>query len=548
MKANRIPVKEKSLLINNLPEFSRFFLDKIHFIFILSLLIFSFFFIRASQFGYFTDEYEQLTAGWFISEGMIPYTDFFSHHAPLPLLIGALPFIFPFAETSILTQRMIVLSLLLVFWVTIFYFSERKWRIITSVFAILSGSMIPVFNLQMHLANTYSTFALIGVLLIIFQYLDSNKTIQFSKICLILILGNFAFWSNISSVLGFLGLLILLVVEQKKQFLELIKTHSIKVLSIIGLSVIFPIFFIIKNSFTEFWWSVFTYNTKYYFPYRLAENDTERTYGPLFRQINQFFSTFIETYLLFLERSRVFIQSILGSRTLLFDASFQQTSKYFQIIFEQYFSFLFSFETILVLLPTMTFLLLLFNKQLKLSITLFFLTAMFWFRDNEVFHFGIIFFLSYIFLLQFIFQKFDQRKKSQLLLAIITILLSTIPLVGMRQRFFYEKRPTIDPAIVLSANEMKKLSNVEDHILIIDEDIIGYYIAQRLPSSPYYFSYPWTVQVDEIENDILMNISARKAKIVKLDTQLSHQFPKLEEELLLHYTKSEHSLELFIRN
>ena len=57
----------------------------IYFISILAILIFSILSISSiwGNYGFFMDTLEHIHASWLVSEGKVPYRDFFEHHNPL---------------------------------------------------------------------------------------------------------------------------------------------------------------------------------------------------------------------------------------------------------------------------------------------------------------------------------------------------------------------------------------------------------------------------------------------------------------------------------
>lgn len=500
------------------------FFHKYGFIFI--VIVYTLLFISSVQYGSFTDEKEQFTAGWFISQGLIPYQDFFSHHGPLPLFFGTIPFVLlGHSVQNFILLRILVFIFQLCCWSVLWKFSDKKYRPLVTSLILLTGVALPVFNLHMTLATSLTTPTLLVVALLTLQHIQTQKP---NIRTIIVVFGAGAFiclWSSIATLIPllFLGILLALFWTKQKLWLKVIKFRKPIIITTL-LQLIFPLFFLLTKSFTDFWWSIFTYNSSYYFPLHLAEDNLEKQYGPLFRQMKQFFTELYEAITITLRAFITLLQSLVGMRHLLLQGEvLTSMSKYLTVVFTE---FLHSFiEIRLLMMIGLLLVTVMLSLKKKLHGFIFFvLVFSFWFRDNELFHLSSVFLITVSGLLYVFFQY---QKKLPKLLIISFLFIFFIPVLELRSKFFQHKESPISLETIHQAEIIHNATQPNDQILLLNNQIIGYALAERLPASKYYFYFPWVYAVPKIEDQANTTIITQQPTLISVSDEFKSEFPSL---------------------
>ena len=203
--------------------------------FLFLLIIYSLFFLITLPYGSFNDEDEQFTAGWFISQGLIPYQDFFSHHGPLPLFLGSIPFLlFGYSILNFLILRFFILIFHLICWSITWRFSHKKYRFFVGMTMVLIGVLLPVFNLHMTLATSIVTITLWLLTFLTFQHIEIEKP-KLKTLIVCFAVGAFiCIWSSIASLipLAFLSFLLIIHWSKKKYWAEVFQQKKLIVVGI----------------------------------------------------------------------------------------------------------------------------------------------------------------------------------------------------------------------------------------------------------------------------------------------------------------------------
>jgi hypothetical protein len=154
-------------------------------------------------------------------------------------------------------------------------FSERmSWSVALTV--VLAGLGIPTFLLQMFLADTLASLALM-VLVSIWVIHFTQKTITAKELFWVSISAIFvSVWSSITTVLS-VGVILLTVLYMLgwngiKKFIGQVRWPTI--LAGVALLVSFPVLYAVTGNWKVFYWAVFEYNNKYYLPFRLTDIET----------------------------------------------------------------------------------------------------------------------------------------------------------------------------------------------------------------------------------------------------------------------------------
>lgn len=351
------------------------------------ILLFALMFLPIIGWGHFGDEHEQATAGYLIWHGLLPYKDFFSHHAPLPLLLSALYKFIPI-NNQVLALRALVAVLQIGAWTWLLSVSQKQFKAVIYLVITLLALALPTFSLQMMLADTLVTTAFALILLTTIQYWWLKQP-NLGTVLRVFLIGSFVMiWSSVASTLLVLlmGLLILAAghQQQKKQVKEQFK----KYLAIwTGLQLIFPGIYLLIGRFREFWWQLVTYNNQYYFPLKLARTQAQRDGGMLFRIVDEFWLMISGELATFFGSLLVLARSVLGSWRLFFDTNSDWVG-YFSLVWREFGQNFASVRFDLSVGIGLIFLWLILRKRWQLAIV-FVLTALAsFFRSSETFHLG----------------------------------------------------------------------------------------------------------------------------------------------------------------
>lgn len=226
---------------------------------ILFLLVFIFFIINTLYVSY-PDEFVNILGGLFIVEGKIPYKDFFDHHLPFAWYFAS--FLLLFAGKSFVLFRVLwaVSMFLLLF--SVGWWIRRNYKEFYYYylgFFVLYPLTAVYFWFHLYLADSLA----ILFFSMIFWFLavqTLTKRVHFKSI----LLCSFLTFCLIFSSLTFLYLALALYLWQ----LYLIWPNKKRILKYIGIAGlpygVYALYLLITNSWYDFYFSNFVYNTKLY--------------------------------------------------------------------------------------------------------------------------------------------------------------------------------------------------------------------------------------------------------------------------------------------
>lgn len=222
--------------------------DKYHkYIIILMIFLFSFLYIfRFRNTNIFGDETDNFTGGWLISQGYMPYRDFFSHHMPLPYFLSSFLIFLGYDNPVMLRIGMIIITL--IFWGIVYYILEEN--IDQKLFlAVMMAYTIttPMFWGYMLLADVLFAQSIFLAYLIYYRKIGS---LDFSRndIVGLYIIFIIAILSTIVSLIP-ITLLVIFYIYKTKRYM-----------TFVPLIVIFLLIF----SIPYIWFFAFKFNMEYY--------------------------------------------------------------------------------------------------------------------------------------------------------------------------------------------------------------------------------------------------------------------------------------------
>ena len=197
------------------------------------------------------DEFEHLHASWLISEGKLPYRDFFEHHHPLLWYVFA-PVVGIFYDNVIIfyivrgiSVIVSVITLIYVYKISLF-FTSKTGGIIAIVLSL--SSIITLYNFhQFRPDNFMNLFFIMGIYYWLLYLKDKqNKSLTISFVCFAV---SVMFLQKISILLMLIEIILLvLIIKKRMQF----KTTIISAIPAIILLILFIGYFVYNDIFYEY--------------------------------------------------------------------------------------------------------------------------------------------------------------------------------------------------------------------------------------------------------------------------------------------------------
>lgn len=513
---------------------------------LLSVLLYTIFSLPFLTLQSFTDEYEHVMSGWFLLHGLLPYKDFFSHHAPLPLFLGVIAYAVP--ADPFLILRLGVLLMQISVWSGLLFLTKKTFHPVLYGLMALTALSIPTFLLQAALTDTIVSFWLLFYSVLIFHFWLYHTPKPNLLLWVYGFISVICFWSTIASILPLLvlGVLTIFVLQNARETPPL-KNGIWPLALTLMIGSFFPIFFFFNSTFRVFWWSVFTYNSRYYYPFRLAQTETELRFGPLFQIGNQFWLLINQSSVVFVQESVRFLQAVIGGRVLLMSLQWPQTWAYYQLITTVY---LHALQPVPIALG-LAFLLCLGSlvglKKIKVSGVFACVCLSFFFRSNEIFHLSPVFFgvagmSSWIAIQSYHSQKWLLGTTS--VLAICLLAQSLVP----TYLSVLQNQPTYMPSSYTSLSQtVKTLSAPQDLIQVLDANMVYYPLTQRLPACRYHYYLPWLHQTPIIRQTMTECLETAQAKVLIIPDNQTAEVQALLPLINQHFEPSSQSNQVFVR-
>lgn len=471
----------------------------------------------AIWFGSFGDEQENIAAGWLMSQGLMPYTDFFFHHTPFPFVVSRL--LFPFAINAYWLFRLMMLLIHLGTWIYLAKrFSQRmSWSVALTV--VLVGLGIPTFLLQMFLADTLASLALV-VLVSIWVIHFTQKTITAKELFWVSILAIFvSVWSSITTVLS-IAVIVLTICSmlgwnEIKKFIGQVKWLNI--LAGVALLVSFPVLYAVTGHWKVFYWAVFEYNNKYYLPFRLTDIETSSHAN--------FILTVFYDYLDFVSKTGGevvtaifnFFLTIKGSfLALVHHKSAEILGQHLSVALDSLHSTMARDESLgVVTLFALVVSYALFHRKWLVPLILLSITLRS--RTNEIFHLS-PFYVGLWFCLSVLLIWALQEKKKKLLVFCSALYITWFMYLSPGYVDHLKKRtPIILPEMQLQAADLRKHSTNSDTLLVLGGNVMYYPLTGLLPATPQIYYHPWFAVAPIMHDEVMSAVMEKKATVILLE-------------------------------
>ena len=503
---------------------------------LVSLLTFSILLAIISFNGSFGDEHENFVAGWFMSKGLMPFRDFFFHHAPLPFFISAI--LTWFSGQTFVVYRVAILIFHIITWAVLLTFTDKKIHTPIVISMIIIALMTPKLASYMFLADTFMAISLVAIIVLYASYVINQKPPSTQLFILITIYSFIGIWSSITMIIPFVIATIIFLLMISPTIKDSNQTMIIRNTAVfVAVHLIFPIYFFITGAFKEFIWSLFQYNNQYYFPLRLAENDTERNLGMLYRIINQFIIYISRQSMIIWDSAWVFTLTIKEVfHEYIFTHSVSLLLQNISVAFKVFYESLLDFQTVgfiaILLIITMSIRkgFVLFFASLVLIITLRP-------RTNGLFHLAPFFYVVVFLSALVMIYSIKTKKILHSLFSFATIILFIVAAIPQYHEQLTFDIPIIDYKYIERAESVTSKSSDGEKLLSLDGNPIIYQLSNRMPASRYTYYYPWFHQVDQIRHEVEQTIIQRQADVVYIKPPVEEFFaPELVQKVDSGYT------------
>lgn len=233
------------------------------------LLVFVLFFVNAFHESY-PDEFDNILGGWYILQGKLPYTGFFTHHGPIPYFLST--FILLFSGQSFVKFRIIYSILLAIYMLlTYFFLRKRLGDTITDIypfFILVLGLFASYYWSHMLLADNIAAFLLFPIYALIFWKIIYRKKINLLDIILISVFSALALYSSLTYTYLYIGIIGFSLFSYIRQFpfklSNLLKHVAVSFSIVLVPHVLFFVYLLLTNSLNNYIYQNFVFNTKYY--------------------------------------------------------------------------------------------------------------------------------------------------------------------------------------------------------------------------------------------------------------------------------------------
>jgi len=490
----------------NKKYFLFYFLSFCFFLFLYSLII------NKQSFG---DEQEVITGGWLLTKGFCLYRDQFVPRGPFLYFLAALIQIC-FGENIFFYRSSLLFFYLMSFMMTTI-FLNKKLKIAAFLTLICLGLGGYVFHGHMFLVDNIIAFCILLNLMLVFEFWE--KKINIWVMIWISFLNFIAINSSLVAVLP-MGILL---------FSFLIKKTFRYFWVLIIPNLFFPLYFLIKKSFQEYFWTLFKFS-HYYFLFRIGEPDEIKLgkFGFFYRVVSNALEHIFLSFKNFFITGFYFLQSCFYFNPLLFYRKvetfgllsfFRRYYHFCWIVIRELFKNTFSLEMIFFFNFILLIVFLLKTRKYFLGFLFFVLIIGLRVRSNEVFHLAPYYLVSFFclnFLLSnFLFSKSFFQKywliKTFSLISMFFLIINTFK--GYRKIVADDSR-IIKKEIESTSQLIEKKTSRDDKILLLTGNPVFYMLADRMPASKYYFYFPYFFKIDKIKEEAEIDIKRNMPKLI----------------------------------
>ena len=458
--------------------------------FLFSLLFFvvTFYLVRSFMTNF--DEMDHISAVYLMSQGQKLYTDIFATHFPFPFYLAyfSSPIWVNVSFAKAITNFHFTLALfyILIFISTFFTLKKSSFRFMFSVWIIFLSLILSLYHGNLFLSETFAGILISAIFWILIpSFIDKQKLNSYSRILLI-IFASLAAWTQPLFVL--LIFIPIFISPPDKRFKTFLLATIINLIPLI--------YFAFSGQLIGFFQQAILFNSNVYsheFPEQVGNNSM------FVQNIFDFFKN--EFYLLthFFTSTQIY-QFILNLTLLIFT-----------------FVILFKAKLIYKILFLILFLSLM-SRQVKVN-------------PGNIFNFGSYPLLLFSFACLLSFFYYFRNKFPKILIGILVL----ICFITVAYDFSPIFKQSLDPAYNYDVfwsyrqrigEDITKLTEANEKILIYPHDPDLYFFSQRLPLDRFTYWYPWYDKVNEYKQERLSALKNNSPAVIYYGGMVYKDNPK----------------------
>lgn len=476
----------------------------------------------SSNFG---DELENFTASWLVFQGLVPYKDFFFHHAPGPYFWAA-PLYWLSSEPWQYFRWLVFFWYLICGTVSWFVVAD-KLKLVVAFIWILVAVSAPFWKIQMYLAESLMTLSLLTIVVSLFSCYW-HKRPKIKVVWLIWIVGGWvAIWSSIVAIPVVLWLGLALTFISGKQ-LKIVRTqlhrHQ-KTVFTFSLLLFFLhggliAYFLFHQTIAQAWWSVVTYNFQYYFPLRLAGTNVGGQMGYLPSTLIDFIEYTVTNIFDLLTATVIFCQTIVGS----FKHSITQPSDLPHLLNVAFSTFAEKILTFKIISSLGLFIPMIFLALQKKWIPLIWWVIfgiLLLTRTNEIFKFSPFFLISCSIALLFFISITNKWR----IVFVSSWIIIWIALVFPAYKTAFSAPVSLIPKQTsdLAQEISQELEGYQGPIFNFGGNPGYYVLVQRQPAYVYFYYHPWFHGTPQMRNGVKSFVSSNRTAPIMIESEVDQR-------------------------
>lgn len=495
-----------------------------------------------ARYGSFGDEQENFTAGWLLSQGYVPYRDFFYHHAPLPFFLGVPLYRISFEPW--LWYRLLVFGWYLACGLTLMKLSSRRMRNYLGFLWIILAISSPYFQSHQYLAESLITPILVGLVWLVFSTMFEKRNKLIDSLIWWIFSGWVAVWSTIVSIpaIGWslVGLIFLHKKHVRGNISHLLTSWKKLTIIIFALQGSLLSYFILNRNVLQAWWSVITYNVEYYFPLRLARGQAQIDHGYVYSIVQNSFSFWFEQFEIIGLATITALQTGIGLTHFIFKGGNTSIAELL-IVWQEWAQRALTMEGLIFILSCSIFIWLVFKKQWRLSAWWIVWLIMTRSRDNEFFKlapYALAIVSVWFFVIMSSWSKSNFIKRLTLLVPIFMWICLVTP---KYQELLSKQPPIIEPRLHEETKLIKsRLPKDATRIYLLGRNTTYYLLLRIPPAHRFFYYHPWFHYASPIKQEVMNFLKSNTEHVVLLEFEINgadmEYAKELEEFVRSHYT------------
>lgn len=488
--------------------------------------------------GSFGDEQENFVASWLVQQGLVPYRDFFFHHAPLPYFLGSPLFLWKAAPWS--EFRWLVFG-----WFVIV--GSLTWKLVSPRLKAVVGFswlglalMAPALQLQQYLAESLMMPLVVSLFFLLVSYTQSGGPKLQTLLTIWLVFGWLMIGSTVVAlpIWGWLGVGILgtIFLNRQRHPWRQIFWRKLGLLALLlwGGTVGY---FWFQHALATAWWDVITYNFQYYFPVRLAANAEQVQLGYFLSVAQNFYHYGVTATTIVWQATNAFIHTLFTTVMASFSLPTSVLKNWLVVAVTEWqhkvvtlavWSWL-GWGLVALWLPKM-------RGKVFVMVWWLGLAMVLRGRENEGFKLGVYYAVivagmcgvSWLILTEWL------KSKHKSIWLMIKVLLCVGWWLGWLSLYLpsYQQMQKLPPQIIpvktLQEGEKLKMAldaapavQSQNKLYVLGGNPVFYLLTRRTPAIPAFYYHPWFHQAPELRSQVTEFLSTTQTVPVVMESELA---------------------------